>query len=228
MLDKFDYYDLLGIVIPGVLLTYWLPICYPHAVTMAAAAGFPASIDFVGFAAVAFFVGQLTQALASFLEPVLYWTFGGRPSDQALQAGLGERYVPADAGTRIRAQLAEVAGRDATDRALFLEAMRRANAAGNPRVERFNALFAYHRALMVVVAAALILLATSTQWGAATKWSSARIAAWLVALSLILLLLWFRTKQRAFYYAREVLITAKGTLAVSGASSPSATQESRE
>src|SRR5215212_5631257 len=101
MLDKFDQYDILGIVIPGVLLAYWLPICYPSTVDMAAGAGFPEAIDVVGFAAAAVFLGQLVQALASFLEKPLYWSFRGRPSETALRHGLGDRYLPAGDGQRI-------------------------------------------------------------------------------------------------------------------------------
>lgn len=212
MLDRFDAYDVVGIVVPGVLLASWFPICYPHIVTMAAAARFPASIDLIGFVVVAVFLGQLVQALASLLEPALYRTLGGRPSNKALQEGLGGRYLPEDTGRRIRRVLADRIGEDASDHSLFLEAMALANAAQNPRVERFNALFAYHRALLVVVAAAVLLLASSTQWGVAATWPSARVVVWLVGLLLIFVLLWYRTKQRAFYYVREVLKTAETEL----------------
>ena len=82
----------------------------------------------------------------------------------------------------------------------------------NQRVTIFNALFAYHRALFML---AVIAVAVSVSlvcgygpggWSAGLRWGS------LVSSVLLLVLLWHRTKQRAYYYVREILHTAERVL----------------
>lgn len=212
MLDKFEPYDLLGVVIPGVLLAYWLPVCFSQTVEVVAVADLPEAVDFLGFAAVAIFFGQLVQAVASLLEPLLYWTWRGKPSERALAQGLGERYVSEAAGRRIRAHLERHASGKSSHQDLFRIAMTHANGATGSRTQLFNGLYAYHRALVVVVAVAALLLVASRIWGAAASWPEARFWAFLVALLGILLLVWHRAKQRAFYYVAETLHVAERAL----------------
>jgi hypothetical protein len=221
VLDKLDYYDILGVVIPGILLTYWLPICFPQTVEMAAVAGFPTAIDVIGFGAIAVFFGQVIQAIASTLEGLLYWSWGGMPSERALQKGLGKRYLSQETGKRIRERLNMLAQPDHSSQDLFLIAMTNANAAPGSRSERFNALYAYNRALIFVVTIALMLLITSRLWGAAEDWSSTRFWVLLAVLVAILALFWYRTKQRAYYFVREVLLMAEKSLDLQS-SNPSA------
>lgn len=213
VLDKFEPYDLLGIVIPGVLLAYWLPVCFPQVVAIAAGADFPETVDVVGFAAIAIFFGHLIQAVASALQPILYAAWGGTPSERALDRGLGKRYLSAEAGKRIRERLAAEASVGASDQDLFQMAMARANGAPGSRSERFNALYAYHRALIVVVLAAALFLVASRRWGAAASWSEAQFCVVLAGFLGILIFIWYRAKQRAFYYVREILLVAERTLA---------------
>ncbi len=91
MIDKFDYYDILGIVIPGALLAYWVAVCFPQTAEIVAGAQLPEAVDVLAFVALAFFVGHLVQAAASVLERPLYWSWGGQPSERALREGLGNR-----------------------------------------------------------------------------------------------------------------------------------------
>lgn len=78
MLDRLDYYDLLGVVVPGTLLVCWLPICFPVLSQVAASSDLSEAFEVIALVVLAFFVGQLVQAIASLVEPVLYWTWGGR------------------------------------------------------------------------------------------------------------------------------------------------------
>lgn len=209
MLEKFDYYAALGIIIPGVLLSYWIPVCFPAVSEIVGTSTFPSAVDVISFTALAIFVGNLIQAIASLIEPFVFWTWGGRPSDYAFGRGLGERYLPKDAAQRIRTRLASVVGVNASDRSLFLWAMRRAAATPNSRSERFNSLYAYHRGLLVVLTIMLVLLVVSTQVGVADRWSQRSVGTILVVLILTLVLVWHRAKQWAFYYVREVLSAAE-------------------
>ncbi len=76
------------------------------------------------------------------------------------------------------------------------------------RAARFNALYAYHRGLVVVVALAMAILLGSVGGGAASAWHWTRIATLLISMLFALALLWHRTRQRAYYYVREVLLAA--------------------
>jgi hypothetical protein len=128
VIDKLDYYDILGIIIPGTLVAYWISICFPQLAEIAAGAALPEPIDIIAFVALAFFLGHILQGVAGAMEPALFWSWRGRPSDRALRDGLGDWYLPKDAGLRIRAKLAAVVGADASERSLFLRAMSLANA----------------------------------------------------------------------------------------------------
>lgn len=225
MLDKLDHYDILGIVIPGILLAYWVPICFPQAVEIAAGAGFPEAIDILGFAAIAIFLGQLIQAVASSVERHLYWNWGGMPSERALGRGLGHRYLSESAGRRVRTCLATLADSDASDQDLFQIAMARANGTSGSRTERFNALYAYHRALFVVVSIALLLLIASRRWGAAELWPDGRFWVTLAVLTVILVFLWHRARQRAFYFVREALLVAERSIKAASADASAASQK---
>ena len=212
MAEKIDLYDLVSTLILGVLGVCWAAVCFPLLKT----AGIPALPE--GFATVALlalslFVGQLIQALASMVEPVLTWTFGGRASDVVLSKGLGKRYLPLDTALRIREKLVAAAHRPGSSHhSLFLFAMQRANAASASRCERFNGLYAYHRGLFVFVFFAAAMLGVSSRHGAAASWPSALRGPLIWTALCLLVLVWYRTKQRALYYVREVLLTAERVL----------------
>jgi len=210
MADKLTAYELLGIFVPGVLLCAWIPICFPVAAALPTVQ-FPAAFSLIALTALAIFLGQLVQALASLLEPLIYWTWGGRPSDRALDAGL-KHYFPADSAKRIRVKIAEAAGEESSDHSLFLFAMQRAEAGGNPRVRQFNTLYAYQRALLVLAILTGVMLGPSMAWGALAAWTVPQKAAAAILLVLLILLIWHRAWQRACYYVREVLLTAERVL----------------
>ena len=125
MADKFEFYYILGILVPGVLLVYVFLVCFPGATTVVPPKMSDA-LNALAFTALAIFVGQLVQAIASLLEGPLYWTWGGRPSERALRSGLGPRYLPDGTAKRIRTKLKKAVGEHATDRDLFIYAMGRA------------------------------------------------------------------------------------------------------
>ncbi len=93
--------------------------------------------------------------------------------------------------------------------------MQVAESSDNSRVGQFNALYAYHRALTILTAFALVLFAASFHTGFASRLTWRQDTAMLVVLIALLLLFWHRTKRRAFYYAREVLLCAERQLPAS-------------
>ncbi len=119
MNDKFELYDILAVLIPGGIVLDLVSVTFPTVVTHFGAVTFPPAFAVICLVAVAAFLGHLIQAITSLVEPFIYWTWGGRPSERALNEGLGARYFPADAATRIRAKLAGVVGKDASDPLYF-------------------------------------------------------------------------------------------------------------
>jgi hypothetical protein len=212
MIERFDYYDLLGVAVPGVLLAYWIPVCFPSVTRVLGTSDLPEAVDVIGFAAVAIFLGHLMQAIASNIQGLLYRSWGGTPSDRALTVGLGRRYISAATGTRIQKQLAAVAAQGASNQDLFRTALGYANAAPGSRSERFNALYGYHRSLLVVITVALGLLIASRFWGAAENWSDVAFNGAVLAFLIMLGLVWHRSKQRAYEFVQEVLHVAERTL----------------
>jgi len=209
MSEKFEFYDILGILVPGSVLLALLAVSFPKIASAFAGVGFPSAFAVICLTAVAAFLGQLVQAISSLLEPVFNWTWGGRPSERALKQGLGTRYFPADTAQRVRGKLRQVVGEGATDRSLFLYAMQKAETSGNPRVAKFNGLYAYHRAMLTLVLIALAVILASMCWGIVKHWTVGEKLEIGIADVFLLVIFWLRSKQRGFYYVREVLSTAE-------------------
>ena len=208
MTEKLDYYDLLGTLVPGVLAVSWCAICFPQLAGIVSASGLNDLFGVIAGLALAVFAGQLVQAVGSIAEPLLYRSWGGRPSDRALQEGLG-RYLPADSSFRIRRKLQARVGPDAGSDSLFLHAMQLTDAANVGRASRFNGLYAYHRSLVVFVVVALCVAVASCGGGLLATWRWWHALGVVLGLLVLLFLAWHRAKQRAFYYAREVLLAAE-------------------
>lgn len=208
MTEKLDYYDIIGTVIPGVLLVSWAAICFPGVAEVTLSTGLSSAFGFVAGIAFAVFAGQLVQAIGSLIEPVLYWSWGGRPSERALEEGLG-KYLPEDTGRRIRGKLQAKVENDASAQSLFLYAMQLTDAANIGRATRFNGLYTYHRSQVVLVFVGLVMAATSCAFGRFAFWHWWHTASLILGLLLTLLLAWYRAKQRAMYYVREVLLAVE-------------------
>lgn len=209
--SKFDYYDILGIIIPGIILMFWVPVCFPNIVNIFPKIKLPDAFIVLALTAGSVFLGQLVQAIGSIAEPALFWTWGGRPSNQALENGLG-RYISKNTAKRVKEKIESRIGTGTENNSLFLFAMQLAETASIGRASRFNALYAYHRGLFVLVFISLLFFIGSIIWGAAVTWSIKQIFILIIFLVLLMILVWNRAKQRAFYYVREVLLTAESIL----------------
>jgi hypothetical protein len=209
MVEKFELYDVLGILVPGTLLVALTLIFFPALSTSAINVKFPDGFTVICLVALSVFAGNLVQAISSLIEPIVDRTWGGRKSEQGLLQGLGDRYLPTDTASRIRGKLASILGSNVKDRSLFLFAMQKAETSENSRVARFNALYAYHRAILCLTLISVGLLGLSMACGVAAYWPAYERAIALGIWVLLLLITWNRTRQRAIYYVREVLLTAE-------------------
>jgi hypothetical protein len=209
MVEKFEIYDLLGIIVPGTLLIGLTLILFPVLSAPASNVKLPEGFTVICLVALSVFAGNLVQAISSLIEPLIENTWGGRMSEKGLSRGLGDRYLPTDTAARIRNKLVSVLGTNSKDRSLFLFALQKAETGENPRVGRFNALYAYHRAILCLTLMTFALLTFSMVCGLAVSWSPSEKSVALAALILLLFITWNRTRQRAIYYVREVLLTAE-------------------
>ncbi len=210
MTEKVDYYDIFSTFVLGTLLLSGVLILFP-SVSSINIPQYPEAFVVVALTALTIFLGQLVQAIASMCEPLLFWTFCGRPSERALTKGLGILFPP-DTVERIKKKLREAVGSQANTQSLFLFAIQCSNAAGAGRVARFNSMYAYHRGLVVLLVVLLALFLASTVWGSATALSTLQAVLVFVLLSVTLVITWYRSKQRSFFYVREVLLTTERVL----------------
>jgi len=211
VIDKLDFYDVMATIVPGVLVVALIGVLFPEFRDYLGQ-DYNGAFPVMALSALSIFAGQLLVAFGSLLEPLLYWSWGGRPSDLALTTCIPERYLPKSASDRIRGKLAKVCEPDAGPVSLFLKAISLSYSTKNSRTERFNAFYAYHRTLVGFVAIALAMAVTSRCNGLLSSLSGWRFVAVLVILLAVFAVCWFRAHQRAFYFVREVLITAEREL----------------
>jgi hypothetical protein len=209
---KLGIYDFFGALVPGTLLLSVVAACFPSLVSAFTLPTVPDAFAVLALTILAVFTGHIVQSIASLLEPLAYRTWGGRPSDRALTDGLGDKYIPKKDGARIAGKIRQAIGSDASDRSLFLYAMTLAEADSKSRAGAFNGSYAYHRALLVLAAAALVLTALSGRYGALQSLTAGQFFSLLGAVAGVTALLWNRCRQRACYYVREVLFSAERLL----------------
>lgn len=219
MADKLDVYDLLAALIPGALLVCLIPLLFPGVTQCAFAVALPGGFAVIALTVLSVFAGHTVQALASFIEPLIERTWKGRPSFCVLRGACSDRYFPADASARVRRKLITSVGNDASDASLFQYAAQLAENAGNPRLARFNALYGYHRGVLTLTLISLLLFAASVVGGTAAGYTASTQVTLLASNLGLLVLFWHRTRQRGYYYAREVLLTAERLLDKRSASS---------
>ena len=195
------YYDVLSSLVVGYVLLvigmYAFEIEYNNDYTVA-------------YLAMAFVCGYIINAIGSLLEPVYYFTIGGKPSNRLLSDGNEKRnlfyklFIPNNTGIKkIRfyesKSVLEILkqGMDcenpSKDR-LFNKAMGAVNGDQHSRVPDFNAHYALSRTSLTTALISSILLIYSNP------------CCWQSYLSIIVVLIcWNRYRERAYYYAREVL-----------------------
>jgi hypothetical protein len=206
MAEKFSLYEILSNLVPGILLVGCLAILFPSW-GASVATGLPNEFVVALLLATSVVAGMLVQTLGSLGEPILFRTFGGRPSDLALAGKLNERYFGKDKADRVIGQLKARFGSGASDRSLFLSAMAEAEAAETSRAKSFNAHYGYLRSITFLLLLILPLVIWSRFAGRAADWSGPSFWVIIVFLLAFLAIFSWRAWQRGAYYAREVLLT---------------------
>jgi hypothetical protein len=183
---NFKAYDILASLIPGFLFL----------LVLFAAFGIKYDKDLIiAYTAIAFLLGYLMNAISSWMEGIYFFTWGGKPSNNLL-AGKDIWKVNYYDSAQVRTFLmSETKNTEASNDELFSIAIRNVTELKDSRIDDFNALYAFSRALLttVLVGAIILLFQHYNDW---------RYYAFLVP---TLLVIWLRCKQRGYYYAREVL-----------------------
>jgi hypothetical protein len=129
------------------------------------------------------------------MEDVYFFTWGGKPSNNLL-SGKGTwkvKFYPSEQARNLLKS--ETTNPEPTNDELFSIAMRNVTGLKDSRIDDFNALYAFSRSLLttMLLGAVILLIQNYYDW----RYYAVLIPA--------LLVIWLRSKQRGYYYAREVL-----------------------
>jgi hypothetical protein len=182
---NFKLYDILSSLIPGFLLL------------IAILAFFNLSFDkdlVVAYTAIAFLLGYLVNTFSSWLEDIYFFSWSGKPSDCLLD-GKDVWKVRFYNSQKAKDLLkTETTNQNPSNDELFSIAMRYANQKDS-RIEDFNSAYAFSRSLLtcVLIGGAFLLI---------KNYNDLKIYTIIIP---TIIIVWFRCKQRGYYYAREVL-----------------------
>lgn len=223
LVDKVELYNILGILVPGILLIAWLPLCFLGLLAVTVPK-FPDAFSASVLIALAFFAGYIIQALGSLMEPFLCWLWRGKHSSRVFQEMRNPCFAPVSA-LRIREKIAARPGMGSCDDgALYQVASSLAESAPASRVARFNALYAFHRALLVLVLLVAVTLPISGTHGLLRGWSTKEISVALFLTACLIALIFNRTRVRSVYYVREIALTAERQIDAAPATPQAAAQ----
>lgn len=188
---NFKYYDLLANLIVGVVAFYALwHFCFPEweiSEWMVLPAGY--------------FVGFFVDALSSLLEPVLFLTIGGKPSNKLLTPRSDRDWTGL---SKVRFYFTNKAIEDlkndtgdmqASPEKMFAFAKRQIDTKMDCRVPDFKSHYSLSRVILTTVIIVFIIVGVKYY----NVWY-----AWVISLA-VLFLAWNRFRERGYYYAREVL-----------------------
>lgn len=188
---SFKYYDLLSNLTVGIVVFYVIwRLLFPNW-----------QINEWVVMPIGYVVGYYLNAISSLIEPLLYKTICGKPSDILLTPVRGKKWT----GTRkvrfyfpiqaVESLKKDTGDNEATTDKMFGYAMRMVNSNKDNRVSDFNGNYAFSRVVLTTAFLAAIVVELRFY----DVWYS-----WPISMT-ILFLAWNRFKERGYYYAREVL-----------------------
>ena len=189
---NFKYYDILSQALIG----------YLTLVVLSSILGFAYNNDYsIPYLAGGFVVGYFINALGSLLESFYFFTIGGMPSIKLLQVNSQKKYSGISKVRFYQAPKAidmlknDIGKNNPHEQEMFAVAMRVSNNKSKTRVPEFNAQYAFSRTILTSVLIISIFIIYNFYNDP---------IAYLISI-LLLLLSWNRYRERAYYYAREVL-----------------------
>jgi len=214
-------FDILSLVIPGALViccllfTRLVHLIQPEWVEQKISVYKDISaILAVVFIVACYLVGYVIHAIGSWIEPILWKTWGGRPSqilfsDDSSRLGLGSEknailtWLKSKSTDSRLTNLENNQLRPDDIRRLFQVAKNLAfkNAGVNfkTRIEEFNNSYIFSRNILVAFVIALGCVSSLSWYGTMTIKSTFLLLA-------VVLIVWWRARDRAIYYSREILV----------------------
>lgn len=186
---EFKIYDILSSLVHGV-------ICLGTAMQLW-------SISFndygtVYFISVSFCIGYLINTLGSWLQKILFWSFGGVPTKQMLSNRKGQTYsgirsVPFYFTEELINELKQDLGNNANEDKFSDRIQQIARESANSRIKDFNCSYAFSRSFIVSssIISAMIISAFPHFWQT-------------YFVLIIPIICYLRCRNRAFHYAKEV------------------------
>lgn len=213
MIDKFDIYDIVTSLLHGTLFLVASVVLFPKTISVVRPLEISEVVMSAMFISGAYFLGQAITSISSLLQPFLFWTWGGMPSKIVFGGRFPEKYLSADLIGLAKKALQKSSDVKLSDATLFNKAMGIARKAEGSLSERHNQMYAYNRATFCNLIFILGLFILSCFYGRCKCLCCTQVIGIVIGLLLLLLLHWYRAKQRAFYYVREVLVVAERELA---------------
>lgn len=188
---SFKYYDLLSNLTVGMIVFYAIWKSFLPDLEISEWVVIPAG----------YVVGYFVDAISSMIEPFLYVTILGKPSDRLLKPTLGQKWTGISkvkfffAEEAVEALKKDTDDKKATTDKMFGYAMRLVNANKDSRVPDFKCHYAFSRVIYTIVMITIVI----EEIRYCCVWYS-----WLISIS-VFLIAWNRFRERGYYYAREVL-----------------------
>jgi len=185
---KFKVYDIVSNLVPGFLLYIAYLELFNESFNK----------DYVIPAtAIAYVTGYFINTISSWLEDIYFFTWRGKPSNKLLD-GRDMWKVKFYDYQKATDLLKQESGKDEpSNDELFQIASRYATPEVNSRVQDFNTNYAFSR----------VILTTAIIIGTAIIIDCPNDVLRYVYVIPIIILAWYRSKQRGYYFAREVLNT---------------------
>lgn len=168
------------------------------------------------FIVASYLAGYVVHAIGSWIEPVLWKTWGGRPSkilfsDESPRLGLGSEKLAILSWLKSKSNDPRLSTMEneqlkADDFRRFFQIAKNlafANAGSNfkDRIEDFSNSYIFSRNILIAFCIAFLCSATLVYYQILTlKWVLASLS--------ISLIVWWRARDRAIYYSREILVAA--------------------
>jgi len=179
-------YDILSHLIPGFLV--YVSIFYSLNIDIDRLSTIPATV-------LAYVIGYIVNTISSWSESILHWSWGGKPSDRLLEGKSIWKVVMFEGKKVKKMLLVDSGNRHANNDELFEIAKRNVNFDTGTRLSDFNAAYSFSRSILISIILGLIFIVASRP----------NIYSAIVGL-IILFIIWLRTKQKSYYFVREVFL----------------------
>jgi len=214
---QFKIYDVLASLIPGTLVLGVLLI------TLLGINGdiwVDKLLKFKDFSAIltslflvtSYLIGYIIHALGSWFEPILWFTWGGRPSELLLKnkSNRLRMYEHENAfnfliaRSKMEAKVPdELSSQDFKDLYQIAKNLAFVKADGSikERISEFNNSYIFSRNILIAFLSIIIAYITWAYYAFVYWWG-------IIFLFIALLILWYRCRDKAFYYSREIITAA--------------------